>query len=153
MTQPVTVRSLKSAKCWSEWQDLNLRPPRPERVRLRKNARYSTILGDFVEGLCAFVHGVSFAIIRHGLERERRHRGPLVVRAVVSVDPIEHISGDTKEGGSIIPGSGTAAGNPGARRMAQRMGDDIGVQPGKRSGGAERLVDPLNRLSIPFDDG
>jgi len=20
-----------SAKCWSEWQDLNLRPPRPER--------------------------------------------------------------------------------------------------------------------------
>jgi hypothetical protein len=31
VTQPVTVRSLESAKCWSEWQDLNLRPPRPER--------------------------------------------------------------------------------------------------------------------------
>jgi hypothetical protein len=31
VTQPVTVRSLKSAKCWSEWQDLNLRSPRPER--------------------------------------------------------------------------------------------------------------------------
>ena len=24
-----------SAKCWSEWQDLNLRPPRPERGRVR----------------------------------------------------------------------------------------------------------------------
>jgi hypothetical protein len=24
----------KSAKCWSEWQDLNLRPPRPERGAL-----------------------------------------------------------------------------------------------------------------------
>ena len=23
-----------SAKCWSEWQDLNLRPPRPERGAL-----------------------------------------------------------------------------------------------------------------------
>jgi hypothetical protein len=29
--QPLTVRNLESAKCWSEWQDLNLRPPRPER--------------------------------------------------------------------------------------------------------------------------
>jgi hypothetical protein len=34
VTQPVTVRSLESAKCWSEWQDLNLRPPRPERRAL-----------------------------------------------------------------------------------------------------------------------
>jgi len=68
VTQPVTVRSLESAKCWSEWQDLNLRPPRPERVSLRKNSGYSTILGDFVAGLCTFVHGVSFAIIRHALE-------------------------------------------------------------------------------------
>jgi hypothetical protein len=33
VTQPVTVRSLESAKCWSEWQDLNLRPPRPNEVR------------------------------------------------------------------------------------------------------------------------
>jgi hypothetical protein len=24
-----------SAKCWSEWQDLNLRPPRPKRGALR----------------------------------------------------------------------------------------------------------------------
>src|SRR5215469_17773572 len=24
----------KSARCWSEWQDVNLRPPRPERVLL-----------------------------------------------------------------------------------------------------------------------
>ena len=34
VTQPVTVRSLEAAKCWSEWQDLNLRPPRPERGAL-----------------------------------------------------------------------------------------------------------------------
>ena len=29
--QSVPVRFRHSAKCWSEWQDLNLRPPRPER--------------------------------------------------------------------------------------------------------------------------
>ncbi len=29
--QSVPVNTLISAKCWSEWQDLNLRPPRPER--------------------------------------------------------------------------------------------------------------------------
>jgi len=29
---PVTVRSLESAKCWSEWQDFD--PPRPERGAL-----------------------------------------------------------------------------------------------------------------------
>ena len=28
--QSVPVGILISAKCWSEWQDLNLRPPRPE---------------------------------------------------------------------------------------------------------------------------
>ena len=27
-------RSGKALKCWSEWQDLNLRPPRPERGAL-----------------------------------------------------------------------------------------------------------------------
>ena len=32
VTQPVTVRSLESAKCWSEWQDFD--PPRPERGAL-----------------------------------------------------------------------------------------------------------------------
>src|SRR5215471_17550100 len=29
--QSVPASDLISAKCWSEWQDLNLRPPRPER--------------------------------------------------------------------------------------------------------------------------
>jgi len=29
--QSVPVSILISTKCWSEWQDLNLRPPRPER--------------------------------------------------------------------------------------------------------------------------
>jgi hypothetical protein len=29
--QSVPVSILISAKYWSEWQDLNLRPPRPER--------------------------------------------------------------------------------------------------------------------------
>jgi hypothetical protein len=32
--QSVPVNILISAKCWSEWQDLNLRPPRPERSAL-----------------------------------------------------------------------------------------------------------------------
>jgi hypothetical protein len=32
--QPVAKREENSAKCWSEWQDLNLRPPRPERGAL-----------------------------------------------------------------------------------------------------------------------
>ena len=32
--QLVAKREENSAKCWSEWQDLNLRPPRPERGAL-----------------------------------------------------------------------------------------------------------------------
>jgi hypothetical protein len=32
--QSVPVSILNSAKYWSEWQDLNLRPPRPERGAL-----------------------------------------------------------------------------------------------------------------------
>ena len=43
VTLPVTVRSLESAKCWSEWQDLNLRPPRPERGA---NSNKSTRVGS-----------------------------------------------------------------------------------------------------------
>jgi hypothetical protein len=34
VAQGVAVDFDLSAKCWSEWQDLNLRPPRPERVAL-----------------------------------------------------------------------------------------------------------------------
>ena len=30
----IFVRSAKYLMCWSEWQDLNLRPPRPERGTL-----------------------------------------------------------------------------------------------------------------------
>src|SRR5712672_2156067 len=38
--QSVPVSILISAKCWSEWQDLNLRPPRPERGALRDQSVY-----------------------------------------------------------------------------------------------------------------
>jgi hypothetical protein len=41
--QSVPVSVLISAKCWSEWQDLNLRSPRPERdasVERRMTASY-----------------------------------------------------------------------------------------------------------------
>jgi hypothetical protein len=34
VAQVVADFGSKSAKCWSEWQDLNLRPPRPERGAL-----------------------------------------------------------------------------------------------------------------------
>ncbi len=34
MAQGVANQINESAKCWSEWQDLNLRPPRPERGAL-----------------------------------------------------------------------------------------------------------------------
>jgi hypothetical protein len=40
VSQPVTVRSLESAKCWSEWQDFD--PPRPELVP--NEVRYQTTL-------------------------------------------------------------------------------------------------------------
>src|ERR1700745_1096127 len=34
VADPVANWPSISAKCWSEWQDLNLRPPRPERGAL-----------------------------------------------------------------------------------------------------------------------
>jgi hypothetical protein len=36
----VAKRDVDSAKCWSEWQDLNLRPPRPERGALPDRGRH-----------------------------------------------------------------------------------------------------------------
>src|SRR5262245_52688715 len=33
--ETVGIDVLEDAKCWSEWQDLNLRPPRPERGALQ----------------------------------------------------------------------------------------------------------------------
>src|SRR5215469_15163091 len=38
VAQVVADFASKSAKCWSEWQDLNLRPPRPERGALPDRA-------------------------------------------------------------------------------------------------------------------
>jgi hypothetical protein len=40
--QSVPVDVWISAKCWSEWQDLNLRPPRPERGALPAHAAPTT---------------------------------------------------------------------------------------------------------------
>src|SRR5215831_6665290 len=34
LAEPLAVIVGNDAKCWSEWQDLNLRPPRPERGAL-----------------------------------------------------------------------------------------------------------------------
>jgi hypothetical protein len=34
VAEAVAEKGGVSAKCWSEWQDLNLRPPRPERGAL-----------------------------------------------------------------------------------------------------------------------
>ncbi len=42
VAQGVAVDLFLSTKCWSEWQDLNLRPPRPERGALRTGPRRFT---------------------------------------------------------------------------------------------------------------
>jgi hypothetical protein len=45
---PLAAQAMIFAKCWSEWQDLNLRPPRPDRALDRTRygnsayARYSS---------------------------------------------------------------------------------------------------------------
>jgi hypothetical protein len=44
--QSVPENVMISAKCWSEWQDLNLRPPRPERGARAQAARSALVLGD-----------------------------------------------------------------------------------------------------------
>lgn len=41
---PGEQKSAKLLKSWSEWQDLNLRPHRPERRRLAKSSTDSTKL-------------------------------------------------------------------------------------------------------------
>ena len=47
------------AKCWSEWQDLNLRPPRPERGDLSPAPCNVGNFRDVRRRLSRFVHGVS----------------------------------------------------------------------------------------------
>ena len=50
------------AKCWSEWQDLNLRPPRPERG---DSSPAPCNLGNFCDvraTFVSFVHGVSVPV-------------------------------------------------------------------------------------------
>src|SRR6266478_2093541 len=42
--QSVPASILILAKCWSEWQDLNLRPPRPERGALPTGPPSSTFV-------------------------------------------------------------------------------------------------------------
>jgi hypothetical protein len=39
---------------WSEWQDLNLRPPRPERVSLRESSMFSDKSNNVQRALFAF---------------------------------------------------------------------------------------------------
>jgi len=41
LAQPLAQMMTIGAKYWSEWQDLNLRPPRPERVLPLKNLMIS----------------------------------------------------------------------------------------------------------------
>ena len=45
-TQSVPVNARIFAKCWSEWQDLNLRPPRPERGALPPRGFFPAKDGD-----------------------------------------------------------------------------------------------------------
>src|SRR3984893_2689336 len=48
VAQVVADFGSKSAKCWSEWQDLNLRPPRPERGARAEGGTRTHCLGPGV---------------------------------------------------------------------------------------------------------
>jgi hypothetical protein len=48
LAHPLAQQAEIFAKCWSEWQDLNLRPPRPERGELSSDSRNSSRLPAFV---------------------------------------------------------------------------------------------------------
>ena len=50
---PTSVRSLESAKRWSEWQDLNLRPRVPKEVRYQGFSL--ELVGPIRRGLASFV--------------------------------------------------------------------------------------------------
>src|SRR5215813_11179964 len=52
-----------SAKFWSEWQDLNLRPPRPERCVSLRAPRFYGHFCRVRSRLSAFVHAQSVAIL------------------------------------------------------------------------------------------
>ena len=58
--QSVPVIVVLSAKHWSEWQDLNLRPPRPERVPPQENSTFSVKYG-YVRGR-SFTFGCGISV-------------------------------------------------------------------------------------------
>ena len=47
------------AKCWSEWQDLNLRPPRPEWVSLRESSTFTGVFDDVQSAPFTFRYVIS----------------------------------------------------------------------------------------------
>jgi hypothetical protein len=59
----------EGSETWSEWQDLNLRPPRPERVSLTENLTISVKLSRLWRRLFTFGCSQSFGKIRFPYDR------------------------------------------------------------------------------------
>src|SRR5262249_36024289 len=73
--QPVAKREENSAKCWSERQDLNLRPPRPDEVRYQivlrsPHGARRRALDRVREEICNFLD-----LLTHFRHRKRRNLG------------------------------------------------------------------------------
>src|SRR3954466_7481798 len=85
-----------SGKSWSEWQDLNLRPPRPERGALSECLAFIGNLGYTGSRLFTFGFVISVAYLSRRTT-DGFACGALEVGMMVPVDPLEHLYAHPQE--------------------------------------------------------
>jgi len=125
------------AKHWSEWQDLNLRPPRPERGYLPTAPRKSSNFRDVRRRLFTFGCCVSVPVTVPG---ERAASARQIVGMVMTIAVHQRFDSHSKETRGL-PRVSAGLHQPRCRRVPQDMRRYIGVQPSILDHSTECLFD------------
>src|SRR5581483_507569 len=132
---------------WSERQDSNLRPLRPERVVPLFISCLFSVFRRLQQSKSTFVHGVSVPV----LSRNFRGNILLEVGMMMPVDAIEQLRAHSEEPCSI-PTVRAVLHCPGRGRVAQDVGCKVAFDSSRFHRGGKRFADRAHGLSVPLDD-